>query len=86
MAGRSKRYYEIDSNLSKSYGVRGSPTLVINGQIVRSARDSASFLNTICSSFNEEPSECSEELSSDSPSPGFGYSASKGGGSNAQCA
>jgi len=88
ISDKSKDYYNEDSELSQSYGVRGSPTLIINGKIVNSGRDSASFLKTICSAFNETPGECEKELSSSSPSPGFGYSASnKGssGGSDAQC-
>ncbi len=78
------RYYEEDSQLSKGYGVRGSPTLVINGQITSSGRDSQSFLNTICSAFNESPEECGLKLSSSSPSPGFGYSTT-GSSTSAQC-
>ncbi|MFH1822442.1 MAG: hypothetical protein ABH830_01960 [Patescibacteria group bacterium] len=65
-------YKEDNSN----YGVQGSPTLVINGGIVSSARDSVSLLNAICSAFNEQPAECSTQLSSASPSAGFGYNVS----------
>lgn len=54
------------------YGVAGSPTLIINGQEVSSARDSASLLGVICSAFNEQPEECSTILPADSPAPGFG--------------
>jgi len=54
------------------YGVQGSPTLVVNGQQVESGRDSASLLNTICSSFNNQPSECQKQLSNATPSSGFG--------------
>jgi len=88
MENNAKSYYAEDSGLSQSYGVKGSPTLVINGQQVRSARDSQSFLNTICSAFTEgkAPEECNQELSTQTPSPGFGYSASgTSSGSSAQC-
>jgi len=80
-------YYADDSKLSQQYGVQGSPTLVINGVQVSSGRDSASYLNTICSAFNEAPEECDVVLSSASPSPGFGYDVSVSGGSatDAQC-
>lgn len=54
------------------YQVGGSPTLIINGQEASSARDSASLLNAICSAFNEKPELCGTQLSSASPSPGFG--------------
>ena len=79
-------FYAADSVLSEGYGVRGSPTLVINGAIVQSGRDSAGYLATICSAFNDEPEECSEVLSSASPSPGFGYTATPAASnSDAQC-
>lgn len=72
-SGKSKEYYAEDSKLSEAYGVQGSPTLVVNGMIVSSGRDSASYLGTICSAFNNAPEEeCNKELSSTSPSPGFG--------------
>jgi hypothetical protein len=56
------------------YGVRGSPTLVVNGKQASSGRDPASLLATICNAFNEAPEECNTELSAASPSPGFGWS------------
>jgi len=59
-----------DENLE--YGVQGSPTLVINGAQASSSRDSASYLRTVCAAFNNAPDECDEELSSTSPSSGFG--------------
>lgn len=72
---KAKEYYEKDKELSENYGVQGSPTLVINGVETMSARDSASFLETVCSAFNVPPSECNKQLSSQSPSPGFGVAA-----------
>lgn len=65
--------YKADN---EKYGVGGSPTLVINGAQVSSARDSASLLATICSAFNTAPQECSQSLSSASPSAGFGFGTS----------
>lgn len=55
------------------YSVQGSPTLVINGVEAQTARDSASLLDTICSSFNNAPEACNVELESAQPTPGFGY-------------
>ncbi len=75
----SEAYYKTDSAASQAAGVQGSPTLVINGQIVNSGRSPSAFLQTICSAFNTAPSECEETLDSTNPSAGFGYSA---GGSN----
>jgi glutaredoxin len=66
------------------YGVAGSPTLVINGQQVQSGRDSASLLKLICSAFNNQPEECSEVLSNETPAPGFGFGSS-GSASDASC-
>ncbi len=82
-SGKSDGYYGEDSDLSNSYGVGGSPSLVINGVQASSGRDSASYLKTICSAFNEAPEECNEVLSSASPSPGFGYGT--GSATSAQC-
>ncbi len=63
----------VDDADNKKYGVSGSPTLVINGVEVSPSRDSASLLHAVCSSFNVQPEECTAKLSSDQPSPGFGY-------------
>lgn len=85
IANSAEGYYASDSELSQGYGVRGSPTLVINGQQAGSGRSPAAYLSTICSAFNEQPEECKEELNSANPSPGFGYTASAGGSTSAQC-
>src|SRR3989344_198028 len=70
---KAKDYYASDSALSNDYGVQGSPTLVINGHEVSSGRSSSALLAAICSAFNNEPSECNEEVSSQDHAPGFGY-------------
>jgi len=77
----------IHNEENKAYGVRGSPTLVINGASVSSARDSVSLLNTICGAFNEAPEECKNDVTADNPSPGFGWEPSSGatGNAAAQC-
>lgn len=75
--GNADKYYEEDSALSQASGVRGSPSLVINGQMVSSSRSPAAYLATVCNAFNEAPSECeSLELDTANPSPGFGYGTS----------
>jgi hypothetical protein len=86
-SGKADEYYAMDSALSEGYGVKGSPTLVINGVIAQSGRSPAAYLETICSAFTEgnAPDACNEELSSANPSAGFGYTASAGGSTNAQC-
>lgn len=63
------------------YVVGGSPTLVINGTTAKSGRDAASLLTIICSGFDNPPEECSTELSSETPSPGFGFDTTSGGDS-----
>lgn len=79
-------YYAEDAELSQGYGVRGSPSLVVNGVMANSGRDPASYLGTVCSAFNEAPSECDAELSSQTPSPMWGWDASAdAAGSAAQC-
>ena len=76
--------YKADNT---KYGVGGSPTLIINGQEISSARDSASLLSTICSAFNTAPEECSTVLSPASPAPGFGSgTVASAGGTAAECA
>ena len=71
--------FNVDGVAVNNYGVSGSPTLVINGEKIQAQRDSASLLATICSAFSSEPEECATQLSSTSPSSGFGFNA---GGSN----
>lgn len=66
-------YYAVDSALSEGYGVQGSPTLVINGTQVDSARSPSGVLSTICSAFNVAPSDCNTVLPSESAAPGFGF-------------
>jgi hypothetical protein len=65
--------FNVDKEDNTKYGVGGSPTLVINGSTINSNRDSASLLNTICAAFNVAPEECSTQLNSQSPTPGFGF-------------
>lgn len=78
--------FEVDKADNEKYGVQGSPTLIINGVEAASAgRDSASLLKTICSAFNTQPKECSTELSSASPAPGFGDGTASGSTGSASC-
>ena len=67
------------------YGVQGSPTLVINGTVIESNRDPQSLLNTICSGFETLPRACNEVLSSQSPTPGFGFTETAGTTNTATC-
>jgi glutaredoxin len=62
----------------KKYGVKGSPTIVINGVEASSGRDAQSLLITVCSAFENPPQECQEKLDSVPPAPGFGFEGSGG--------
>ncbi len=67
----------IDKALDDKYGIHGSPGLAINEAPVNVFnRDAASLLKMICQAFAVAPAECSQQLSSAAPSPGFGYAAS----------
>ncbi len=76
--------FNVHKEENTKYGVQGSPTLVVNGKTVSSGRDSASLLSVICSGFENAPEECSTQLSSASPAPGFG-SGTVQGATDASC-
>lgn len=70
--------FAVNDADNTKYDVQGSPTLIINGTSVSSARDSASLLKAICSAFNTAPEECQKQLSTAAPSAGFGEGATTG--------
>ncbi len=49
---------------AQEYGVTGSPSLVINGVKVNTARNAEAFKAAVCEAFNDAPSDCSETLDS----------------------
>lgn len=65
-------YMDNNNNESKSYGVRASPTLVINGKIVLSGRSQEAFKQAICNAFEHPQKICDEIMDSTNPSAGFG--------------
>jgi len=78
--------FDVHKESNDKYGVRGSPTLVINGVTAEKVRrDPASLLNAICIGFKDKPAECNEELSSENPSPGFGFSEGSSTSTGGQC-
>jgi hypothetical protein len=77
--------FDVDKTDNTKYNVSGSPTLIINGAEVTSARDSASLLKTVCSAFNNQPSECQASLSSSTPSSGFGDGTTNSGSAASGC-
>lgn len=70
---------------NEKYGVQGSPTLVINGKLMQTSRDSASLLQAVCAGFENAPEECNTELSNAQPSPGFGFGTTTSATSAAAC-
>lgn len=70
--------FDIYKEDNAKYGVGGSPTLVINGEKISSGRDSKTLMDTICSGFENAPDACKKEMSSVSPSAGFGFNESGG--------
>ncbi len=71
------------TDLNEKYEVGGSPTTVINDKVVNiSPRSPEKFKETICQAFTSQPQECSQSLSNNVPSSGFGggtSSSSEGG-------
>lgn len=86
--GSSDRFppYLLDAELANSYGVGGSPTLVINGQVVSVNRSPEAVKQAICNAFNTAPEECSQTLSTAGEGPGIGpLGSGSGSGSTASC-
>jgi len=85
VSSKADGYMADDKALNTKYGVQGSPTVVINGKTASISRDPESVKQAICKAFTSEPSECSQTLSSASPSAGFG-GPSASSSSSATCA
>jgi len=75
--------FDVQADLNTQYGVQGSPTIIINDQVVDvSPRSPERFKEIVCQAFNSQPSECSETLSGEAASTGIGVgtsSTSEGG-------
>jgi protein-disulfide isomerase len=56
----SGRYpiYEVDKEAADALGVRGSPSMFINGQSYGGARTPEAYKAAVCASFNNPPSDC----------------------------
>jgi len=48
--------------LNQKYGVRGSPTLIINGAEYSGGRSPEAYKTAVCSAFSDAPDECSQVL------------------------
>lgn len=75
--------FPVHTDLNKEYGVGGSPTFVINGVVVSINRSPEKIKEAVCEAFNSEPEECSQVLSEETPSSGFG--GGTGGSSGGAC-
>lgn len=64
--------YPVESDLNTAYGVRGSPTFVLNGQQISVGRSAEAVKEAICDSFVTPPAECSTTLRTEQESPGLG--------------
>jgi len=67
--------YPVNAADNKKYGVTDSPTLVLNGKIVKIASNPEAIKEAICSAFTNKPPECNVILSNKTPSQGFGKDA-----------
>jgi len=74
--------FNVYKDLNVRYKVQGSPTIVLNGVIVdKLGRDPQSLLDLICKSYTNKPAACSQKLSSEGYSAGFGFNKITGGDS-----
>jgi hypothetical protein len=65
--------FNVHKDLNEKYGVKGSPTLVINDKVVEiSERSPEKVKEAVCNAFLNPPKECQEKLSEQISSPGFG--------------
>ncbi|MBR9693187.1 hypothetical protein GOV07_04655 [Candidatus Woesearchaeota archaeon] len=71
LSGRYPKY-TVNDDLNKKYGVRGSPTLVINGEQVKVSRSAEAVKQAICNAFTTPPAECNTKLNANQEQPGAG--------------
>jgi len=64
--------FNVHQDLNEKYGVRGSPTLVINDSVVNVERSPEKVKQAICNAFLNPPEECNQKLPEEPTSPGFG--------------
>jgi hypothetical protein len=75
--------FNVHQDLNEKYGVRGSPTLVINDQVVNVTRSPEKVKEAICDAFSTPPAECEQKLPEENASPGFGMTT--GSSSSGSC-
>ena len=77
--------FNINKDENDLYGIKGSPSIVINGVQKESNRDPNSMLKAVCEGFSVQPEDCGKELSKDTPSAGFGFGSADVDSANASC-
>jgi protein-disulfide isomerase len=77
--------FNVHKDLNEKYGVKGSPTLVINDQVVNVIRSPEKVKQAICNAFLNPPSECQQKLSEETTSAGFGVSSGSAGSGSGKC-
>jgi hypothetical protein len=75
--------FNVHQDLNEKYGVRGSPTLVINDTVVNIERSPEKVKEAICNAFLNPPDECNQKLPEETASPGFGMAT--GSSSSGSC-
>lgn len=74
--------FPLHKDLNDQYGVRGSPTVVVNDRVVSfNPRSPENLKSIVCQAFNSPPEECSQTLSTDVPASGIGGGTGSSGGS-----
>jgi len=74
--------FDVNASLNTQLGVTGSPTFFINEKLVEINRSPEELKKAICNAFTTPPEECSQTLSTEIPSAGFGSgTGSSGSGS-----
>ena len=72
MKASAEKIYDEQGAKASALGISGSPTFVINGVKISVSRTADEIKTAVCFAFNTAPSECSQTLSTTSPSAGFG--------------
>jgi len=87
MTGKGIEYAQEDFDLNDKYSITGSPTLILNEEQVSEfdfgGRTADAVKTVLCCGFGDQPSECTQELTTESAATGFSetYSGSGGSGS-----
>jgi hypothetical protein len=85
MTSNGETLYNAEVSNAQSKGVTGSPTLIINGVQSQADRSPEGVKGAICNAFNNVPSACTQTLSTNQTSAGFGGGSSSTA-SGVQCA